>query len=199
MGYHFTGINPQTGIPSFSTVKGTDTIGPSFSTDRFFIGKMTPDYYGGLSNTMAYKNFRLDFLFQFVKQQGWSPTFWPGYNNTELKDGLNRWQKPGDITNIPRAATMQVSGPATTAVTPYLSSDQFWGDASYIRLKNIEISYTLPVKVLNKIKARTWRFYTQMQNLLTFTNYKGADPEIPSQSLTISNIRTIIIGTQLSF
>ena len=81
----------------------------------------------------------------------------------------DRWQKPGDVTDIPRYG-----------ITPQMDS-RFLEDASFLRLKNVTISYNFPQKWLEKTKFLTGaRIYAQGQNLLTFTKFSGIDPESSS-------------------
>jgi TonB-dependent starch-binding outer membrane protein SusC len=198
--YKFTGINSQTGIPEFQTADGHTTNNPSYATDRFVIGKSIPDFFGGLNNSFSYKNFQFDFLFQFVKWQGWMPVYWPGFNRFEPLEALNRWRKPGDITDLPVAFTYQVDNDAAIAYFPFITSSRFWSDASFIRLKNLSVSYALPDNFVKKISFSKCRFYLQAQNLLTFTRYKGTDPELVSgQTFTIPSLKTITLGIQASF
>lgn len=198
-GYHFVRVDPQTGIPQFSTVKGADTLSPSYATDRVVMGKTMPNYFGGLNNTVTYKKFEFGFLLQFVKQQGSRPDYWPGVQNFMTAEALKRWQKPGDITNVPKATTLNANNASSTAYSYFLGSDRFWGDASYLRLKNVTIAYNLPKETIAKLKIDQCRFYVQGQNLLTFTRYPGSDPEVPGGSYIVPVIRIITGGIQITF
>jgi hypothetical protein len=165
------------------------------------LGKTLPDFYGGLSNTFMYKHWSLDFLFQFVKQEGPGVNY--GYlsssygtmNNKDLS-ALRRWQQPGDITDIP-AASLTSGNPVYSAYQNYyrLSSAE-WGDASFIRLKNLALNYDLSSYV------RNWHLsgvsvYVLAQNLVTITHYKGFDPE--TQGMVVPPLKTITAGVKLSF
>jgi hypothetical protein len=86
---------------------------------------------------------------------------------------LERWQNPGDVSTI---------GRFTTGYNGYRSSTFSYTDASYVRLKNLSLSWTLPVNWYRKIGIKDWKVYAQGQNLLTITKYNGLDPE--SQSVT---------------
>ena len=85
------------------------------------------------------------------------------------KEQLNRWQKAGDITNVPQARLYGQNGTAQS--TRYLQK------ADFIRLRNIMLSYDLPQSITNKIKLGSARLYISGVNLLTFTSYTGYDPE----------------------
>ena len=141
-------------------------------------------------------------FFQFVKQQGLNylytlSTFTPGYRfRNQPTIVLNRWQKPGDQATIQKFTTQQ-SGTANKS--EYLiTSGAVYGDASFIRLKNISLSYTLPANLLKRIRAESIQLYIHAQNVLTITNYTGADPE--NQSIyRMPPLKTIAAGAQINF
>lgn len=197
-GYHFTGIDPNTGLPQFATADSSKKNAPSMATDFAVMGKTLPEYYGGISNTFTWKGLELNFLFQFVKQEGNSPSFWPGSGRLLPPEALNRWQKKGDITDVPVASTVSIYNAAGTASVAFTNSDRFWTDASYIRLKNLMLSYSLPLKLIQQIKLNQCRIYLQGQNLWTITNYKGSDPEIPSARYIVPTLRVICAGLQIT-
>ncbi|MGN6164631.1 MAG: SusC/RagA family TonB-linked outer membrane protein [Flavisolibacter sp.] len=179
-GFHFTDIDPQTGIPQFLDVDKDGSI--SDPEDYVAIGQTMPSYFGGLSNQLHYKNWALSFFFQFVKQEAPTMDYGPlvnaygTMNNTDISV-LNRWRVPGDVTAIP-VATANSSNAANAAFRNYYRySDAAWGDASYARLKNLALSYDLS-SVTKKWKIEGTSLYIQAQNLLTFTGYKGLDPEV---------------------
>ncbi|MEM6543239.1 MAG: hypothetical protein AAF634_18945, partial [Bacteroidota bacterium] len=91
-----------------------------------------------------------------------------GYNAS--RSILNRWQGPGDITNVPRLGTTRGLNQA--------DSDRFVEDGSYARLKNATLSYTFPMTVSSKLGISNARIFVSGQNLLTITNYSGLDPEV---------------------
>jgi hypothetical protein len=109
---------------------------------------------------------------------------------------LSRWRKPGDITN-PQLYTNSDLG--STAYAYYSSSsDGTVSDASFIRLKNAALSYSLPVKWSSRIKAEGIRFYLQGQNLVTWTKYSGGDPEISNLSF-MPPLKMLTAGAQITF
>jgi len=176
--YHFKGVNDTTGVYQFASAKGGNTYSPDYYKDAIPLD-LTPKFYGGFLNSFTYKGFNLDFAFQFVKQQGQNQFaafgLMPGMMDNLPEDALNRWQSPGD--KKPYQQFSQTSGKASTAFRFVKGSDYAYGDASFIRLKNVAISWELPKNWLKKISLQTCRFYVQGQNLLTITNYKGIDPE----------------------
>ncbi len=214
-GFQFTGVNPATGIPEFLDVNNDGVI--SSPKDYVVLGETMPKFYGGLSNSLSYNNLSLDIFFQFVNQESitadWGPTV-SVYGAMANKDvsALDRWMKPGDITNIPRASATSANAANVAFRNFYRSSSAAWGDASYIRLKNVALSYDLS-GVLKKIKLNGGSIYVLGQNLWTITNYKGLDPEIngfdrrfvfpinpfgsvKTQALPV--LRTITVGMKLS-
>ncbi|HVW63269.1 MAG TPA: TonB-dependent receptor [Puia sp.] len=198
-GFKFTGVDPTTGVPQFLDVNKDDAI--SDPDDYVVMGKTLPDFYGGLGNSITYKHWSLDFLFQFVKQEG--PTVNYGYlsssygtmNNKDLT-ALDRWRQSGDITYVP-AASLTSGNPVYNAYqNQYRLSSAAWGDASYIRLKNVALNYDLSPYV-RKWGLSGLSVYALAQNLVTITHYRGFDPE--TQGTVVPPLKTITAGVKLSF
>lgn len=198
-GYKFTGIDPATGVPRFLDVNKDGAI--SAEDDYVVLGKTLPDYYGGLSNSFTYRHWALDFLFQFVKQQG--PTVDYGYlvssyGTMSNKDqtALHRWRQAGDVTNIPGASRTSGNPVYDAYQNEYRFSSAVWGDASYVRLKNVSLSYDLSAYTKHWHLAGA-NVYVLAQNLLTISRYKGFDPETLGTALP--PLRTITGGVKFSF
>ncbi|SHG26893.1 TonB-linked outer membrane protein, SusC/RagA family [Flavobacterium segetis] len=193
--YHFTGINPETGIYQFEDYNDDGTLTPL--EDRQRKVSTNPDYFGGLNNSLSYKNWQLDFLFQFVKQLGFNYNgsgVVPGAGNNQPVSNLNSWQ-PGQ-TNGVQLYTAGFNDEAVNAYYSYYSySDAAFSDASFIRLKNLSLSYTLPQSWLN---VASCRLYLQGQNLFTITRFNGADPENQSFG-KLPPLRVMTMGIQLNF
>lgn len=196
---HSPGVDPQTGLFQFADKNGHVTSTPTFPDDYTVIKDLAPAFYGGFSNRVNYKGLSLSLFFQFVKQQGYNYIYGnalPGSMTNQPTDVLNRWRHPGDVTNN-QLFTNSNSG--SIAYNYYNSaSDAAVSDASYIRLKNAELSYSLPAKWSSQIKTELIRLYLQGQNLLTFTKYKGADPEVMSTAI-LPPLRILAAGVQLTF
>ncbi|SHK82868.1 TonB-linked outer membrane protein, SusC/RagA family [Chitinophaga jiangningensis] len=194
-GYQFLGIDPATGTPKFFSNTGAPT--PTENDDYVILGKRAPDFYGGFSNTFNWKGFTLDVLLSFVKQEGpginygYSTVVIGGPVNQDLR-ALDRWHKPGDITSVPGATTVDGS----SAYRNYSLSTANWGDASYIRLKNVSLRYDLS-KYTSKWKLSNLSVYALGQNLFTITNYKGLDPE--TQGMVVPPLKSYTIGVQFGF
>lgn len=196
-GYISTGIDPKTGFPTFQDLDGDGGI--SDPEDFAILGNVAPKFFGGLQNTLSYKNWSLDFFFQFVKQEG--PSLNYGYQSTPYgsrvnKDisALDRWAAVDQMTNIPIATS--TTGPAYTAYNQWRISSANWRDASFIRLKNVILRYNLGSLAKN-LKLNNVSVYVQGQNLFTITNYDGFDPE--TKGLVLPPLSTYTAGLQVSF
>ena len=172
--YNFTGVDPETGNYTFEDVDGDGSI--SKPNDLKTVAFLGPKYYGGLQNSLSYKTLTLDFLFQFVKKKGrnyMANGALPGTMANQPVEVLDRWQNAGDQAALQRFSA-GYDDDAYMAYINYYDSTGSVGDASYVRLKNIALSYTLPS---HRSLGIGCRIYAQAQNLLTFTNYEGPDPE----------------------
>jgi TonB-dependent starch-binding outer membrane protein SusC len=177
----FAGVDPNTGdqlILDKNTGKPVKLTPASQNANRVPVGNPNPDFFGGIDNNFTYKGFDLGFLFSFQ------------YGNTIYDDGakyqmggrlgswnqrrevLSRWQKPGDITDVPRMSLLE-GGNADNS-----NSSRFLYDVSFLRLRSISLGYSLPAFLLKRAKISSARIYLSGQNLLTFTEYAGWDPEV---------------------
>jgi TonB-linked SusC/RagA family outer membrane protein len=192
--YHYTGINPQTGVYTFAT-KNADGV-PSSPQDLVTTKPITQKFYGGVDNQFSFKGFTLDVFFQYVKQLGYNykASFSsPGATNSnEPTAALNRWQTAGDLTYT------QKFGTASTTYSPYGTFQQSDGtitNSSFIRLKNLALSYQIPGNWKTKLHLQSTRIYLQCQNLLTITKYLSMDPEVGG--LNLPPMRMITAGIQV--
>ncbi|WP_162277598.1 SusC/RagA family TonB-linked outer membrane protein [Chitinophaga rupis] len=195
--FNYAGVNQETGMYEFYDKQGKRTYNPSFSDDAIPVTVGMPKFFGGFQNSLKYKGIQLDFLFQFVKQLGSNyafgnnaGTFWSGNQPHYVMD---RWQKPGDNANIQRFDGSGALGGQYGLAT---FSNAAYSDASYIRLKNASVSWSLPQHLVSKLHLQTSSVYVLGQNLLTLTNYKGLDPETLS-SRTLPPMRVITLGIKL--
>jgi hypothetical protein len=196
--YHSTGVNPQTGLYSFST-KNASGI-PSSPQDLYPTKPITRKFYGGVDDQFSYKGFALDIFVQFVNQLGYNykksfPLAGASGQNQPVA-ALNRWRLPGDVTNTQRFGTFNGSS-VNNYYTFITQSDGIVTSASFVRLKNLALSYQLPVAWKNKLHLQTTRIYLQCQNLLTITKYQGMDPE--TGGLNLPPLRMITGGIQIGF
>ncbi len=158
------------------------------ANDRTFLGSYLPDFTYSLNYSARYKNFDLSVFFQGVQgnkvfnaariiSEGMARLFNSG---TAV---LRAWTPTNMNTDVPRA----ISGDPNQNLRV---SDRWIEDGSYIRLKNLMIGYNVPVARLNSIGGgfiSNVRVYVSSQNLLTFTKYKGWDPEVGSKNTTLTN------------
>lgn len=197
--YHYLGVDPQTGIYKLEDINHDNQLDEK---DYVYGGTTDPKFYGGFENSFQYKGWQLDFLFQFIKQKGIDPIFSSFTANGSLTnvpvEVLNHWVKPGDIKPYEQY-TEDFNNPAYYPATfDVAASDAVLTDASFIRLKNLSISYSLQAKYLKKVKMEKCRFYFQGQNLMTFTKFKGSDPE--SQTPTsLPPLKMFTTGIQVTF
>tara|TARA_R110000851_G_scaffold3114_3_gene12682 strand:+ start:59350 stop:62343 length:2994 start_codon:yes stop_codon:yes gene_type:complete len=190
--YNLKGVNPQTGLFEFEDYNGDGQITPI--EDRQYIADLTPKLYGGLSNSIQYKNWGLDLLFQFVKKEGYNQfntNIAPGTMFNQPIGVLNHWQQTGDTGDIQQFTTGANSG-ALLAYSQFSQSSGAVSDASFIRLKSLHLSYKVPI---SKSHVNSCMVSLKGQNLLTLTNYKGADPE--QTRGYIPSLRRIVLGIQL--
>jgi len=196
---HSAGVDPQTGIVQFTDKDGHITSTPSFPADYTIIKDLTPAFYGGLGNRFQYKGLSLTLFFQFVRREGYNASYnnaLPGSMTNQPTAVLSRWKRPGDLTHIQLYTN---SDPGSTAYSYYSSaSDGIVSDASFIRLKNVALSYSLPVKLGSMVRSELIRFFLQGQNLLTLTKYKGGDPEITNSSI-LPPLKMLTAGMQITF
>ena len=175
-------VDPQTGNAVYDDSRTND--GKITVDDRQIVGDAWPEFQGGLKNTFKYKglDFSFDFYFSegnevfnmnryFQEHAGSRGTSW-----SMQASMMDRWQKPGDITDIPRVTTKPN---ADGSLNHNYESSRFLEDASFIRLKTVTLGYSIPESILTQQNVfKQLRLYVNIINLLTFTNYSGADPEV---------------------
>lgn len=171
--YQYEGIDPATGLYRFKDFNGDGRI--TAPDDRQAVENIGVRYFGGWNNTLRYKNWNLSFLFQFVKQRNWNynnimPI--PGTMNNQPQEVLDVWsaENPGGSYMTYSSGS---NGIKNQLHVFFMNSTAAVSDASFIRLKNLELGYQVPVKGTFK----SVKVYFQGQNLLTFTRYFGPDPE----------------------
>ncbi|CAM3625622.1 SusC/RagA family TonB-linked outer membrane protein [Flavobacterium gelidilacus] len=184
--YHYTGMSSATGAYEFEDLNGDGII--TAAGDRKAVADLNPKFFGGLQNQFKYKNLQLDFLFQFVKQQAFSSI------NGVPGLAINQLATVSDAENQ-QPFTAGGNSALTTAYSRYVRSDAAIEDASYVRLKNISLTYDLPLLRHQKIQCQ---LYLQGQNLLTFTKYKSGDPETKFTNV-LPPLKVFTVGTKLTF
>lgn len=203
--YHYQGVDATTGLAKYEDKDGSGSV--TSAGDRFVMPVGTP-YYGGISNTIMYKNFQLDFAFQFNHRKGrtglWPSSIPVGGLSNQNTSVLDRWQKAGDDALYPAYKT-------SSSDFLFTSSDVIYGDASYAKLRSASISYTLPQAWIKRIKMSDCAISVQGQNLFlisknkyvldTETQIQGGPSGIGNGTLgaVMPPLRTIVFGINCSF
>ncbi|MEG1586571.1 MAG: SusC/RagA family TonB-linked outer membrane protein, partial [Bacteroidales bacterium] len=193
----YAGVNPANGDALWYDKDGNITSKYN-EKDRVLVGKsFYAPWQGGFGTTFSYKGISLGAQFSWVADRYMmnNDRFFDESNGTftmynQSEKLLNRWQKPGDITDIPRHGIL-------TEMDSHLLEN-----ASFLRLKNVTIGYDLPSAWLKKTKViERVRIYGQGQNLLTFTGFSGMDPEssLNIYAATYPLTRQFSLGVEVSF
>lgn len=193
--FHYTGVDPETGLYTFEDVNGDGEL--TNLEDKQTVKDLNPSYFGGIQNQLAYKNWALTFLFQFVKQQNYNAPTTIGNVGTMFNQStevLDHWQVAGD-TGPSQLYTSGLNGAAITAGAQFGNSDAAITDTSFLRLKNIALQYTLPDYLLPSVSCK---LTLEAQNLFTFTSYKGDDPEFPVLGY-LPPLRIVTAGIEFKF
>lgn len=167
------GSYTKAGTFKFRDVNGDGII---TAADRTIIGNPHPDFTYGINVNLGYKNFDLTMfgqgvqgneIFNYVR-------YWTDFNtfqgNRSKEMLYDSWKKQGDVAKLPRLN----SGDATSQQI----SSYFLEDGSYLRLKNVQLTYSIPANIMKKAKMGSAQIYVQGQNILTLTKYTGLDPDI---------------------
>lgn len=173
----FAGADPDNGDALYYVNDTSNETTNNYNlAGDIIVGSPNPDFTGGFNNYWEYKGLDLNVLLSFVygndvfngggRYQS-SNAEW--FDNQTI-DQLDRWQKPGDITNVPQARWFNGNGTN--------NSSRYLYDASYLRVRNVNLGYNIPARLVSKIKLTGLRVYLGVQNLYTFTKYKGWDPEV---------------------
>ncbi|MEO8448937.1 MAG: TonB-dependent receptor [Gemmatimonadota bacterium] len=185
--YRFLGVDPATGDAIYDDINKDGEI---TGADRTIVGSPWPDFNGGLTSTMAWKGLDLTAFFNFSKgnkifngMRLFSAANGYYYDN-QFSDVLGRWQKPGDVTDVPRASFDGTSGAREV-------SSRFIEDGSYFRLQELTLGYQLPGSLARSLGFANARVFFRGHNLFTVTNYSGYSPEVNSNGSTAN----ISLGT----
>ncbi|WP_191968027.1 SusC/RagA family TonB-linked outer membrane protein [Rhizosphaericola mali] len=207
--YHYTGVNSQTGLPTYEDLNKDGSI--TYANDRY-VAKYGKPYFGGITNTLTYDNFELDFTIQFVHRYGYTnPTLVTNYNpvgysmTNQSTAELNRWTQDNTSAYYPMA-----SASYNSAFSYLGSSDYNWGNTSFVKFKNVNISYNLPKSWVKKANISNLSVYIQGQNLYTWAKQKYVyDPEttVPGTGsgigtgtyIALPQLRAIVFGINCSF
>ena len=216
-GYEYAGVDPENGDALYF-VNETDADGnvadPTATTNdpneatRVVLGSPHPDFTGGLNNALSFAGFEFQMLWQFVSGSqiydggGRFKTANGDYFDNQLRDQLERWRQPGDVTSVPEARLYFGNGTA--------ASSRYLYDGSYVRLRTLSLGYNVPARYLGGLDVAGARVYAIGTNLLTFTEYPWWDPEVNADyvagNIGLGNefysapqARTVSLGLQFTF
>jgi len=207
--YRSKGVNTANGLYQFEN----EEKNVSTDVDNFFaeaIKIKTIPITMGINNSFTFKGLSASFFLQLTKQMGknvlFDPAFTtynpgsfasqdPEYGNLP-KEYMDNWNNPGDVSAFQRMTSSNFSNPSKNTLNRAVMSDLAWVDASFIRLRNVSLSYNFPIDRIKKYHLNTLSIFIQGQNLITITNYKGLDPEVQSAT-SLPLLRTIVGGIQI--
>ncbi len=190
----------DTYYPGENKIADLDGDGQITTNDREIVGYTDPKGYGGISTTLNYKNWTLNVIFNYVygndvfNRSYHEYTLGAGYGTLNMfNDELNRWSVNNTSGSIPRAHSNNLDR--------MLISSRVMQDGSYLRMKNVTLNYQFPLKWINKVGLSNLNLYVSGENLLTWTGFKGADPESVGTGYdeTYPNARSFTLGLNVSF
>jgi hypothetical protein len=217
-GFKNAGINDTTGV--FQYYKGNNksiTYTPSYTNvnsggDMRAIANAQTDFFGGLNNSFTYKNWGLSLFFKFSKAMArnylaglqYATPLPGGQVNLPVAMQDMFWTKPGDNKPLQRLTTGYYGAArngqlAQRAGIYFPNSDAVYSDNTYLRLKSIYLTYSLPASALKRVGIAGCTFNITAQNLFTITNYKFGDPEMPGTLYSVPLQRIITGGFSLDF
>lgn len=209
----YAGVNPTNGDALWYTTSAKDSTTNTFTTGlpRLQYGSASPKWYGGMTNSFSYHDFKLSFqVYAF-----WGNTIYDSYGYLQKTDanlgfsdqsnGMSRyeyerrWTTPGQITDVPKPVFLGTQSSAGS-----YESSRFLYDGSYIRLRDISLSYNLPKSIISKYKLNTARVYVRGQNLFTYTVDKrfNTDPEVGIDGTMAQRppiYSTLLFGLDINF
>ncbi|MEP1086636.1 TonB-dependent receptor [Algoriphagus sp.] len=209
----WVGVDPETGDGLYRAeeydpdsdadrIVGSDTLTSNFQNARFhFAGRSIPDFFGGWSNSFSYKGFTLSALVSFSVGGDFYDGIYAGLMSADPDGGalhtdiLNRWQQPGDITDVPR---MDVINSNNTNV----GSDRWLTDGSWLNFRSVNLSYTLNRDILQRLKLRGATVYLAGENLGWLSSRKGmfvSESFQGTASNTFTPARTFTLGINVNF
>lgn len=167
-GYVAQGVDPETGEMIYADITGDGKV---TSSDRTYIGDPNPDFTFGMTNNFYWKGISLSIFLQgsygndiYNASRIETEGMYDGKNQSARV--LDRWRVPGQITDVPKAGW------------DIRNSSYFVEDGSYLRVKNISIAYDIKARFLQRAGISKLQPYFSASNLLTWTSYKGMDPEV---------------------
>lgn len=199
-GYKFTGVDPETGDPTFADLDGDGQIADG---DRTYIGDAVPDFTYGLTLTAAYKGLDLTiFGTGSVGNDIFHCSYRPDFTSANLYKEVfydNRWTADNHAGTVPRAGANNME--------KYITSDAMIYDGSYFKIKQIQLGYTLPKNLLKKAYIGNLRLFCSLEDFITFTSYPGFDPEASANATSgmgidkggYPSMKKVVFGLNIEF
>lgn len=190
----------DTYYPGENKIADLDDDGQITTNDREIVGYTDPKGYGGISTTLSYKNWSLNMVFNYVygndvfNRSYHEYTLGAGYGFLNLfNDELDRWNVNNVGGSIPRAHSNNLDR--------MLISNRVVQDGSFLRMKNVMLNYQFPTKWISKVGLSNLSVYVSGENLLTWTSFRGSDPESVGTGYdeTYPNARSFTMGLNVSF
>ncbi|TDE01915.1 SusC/RagA family TonB-linked outer membrane protein [Flavobacterium hiemivividum] len=193
----WAGVDPETGKPQWFE---TNTAGERVKTfsyseaakDQIVKGAYTPDFFGGFSTSVTYRNFDLAAVFSYsvggeiynyARAEFDSDGAYTDRNQMNLHKGWSRWEKPGDIATHPQATYGNLTGSNK-------ASSRFLEDGSYLKMRNLTVGYNVPT--IKALSSTNIRVFVSGENLFTITDFSGVDPEIPPANGQVTGVATSV-------
>ncbi len=181
-GAEYAGVDPLNGDGLYYVNDETGETTNDFNLANYVVlGDPNPKLIGGLTNTFSFKSLTLDVMLQGVygNDVHMSGDYWMSSNasqwDNQTVDQLDAWQEPGDDTEIPENRLLFENGTQSR-------SSRWLTDGSYLRIKTVTLTYNFSSRFIKRLKMSSMQLYGSAYNLLTFTNYRGWDPEVSSDS-----------------
>ncbi|HYG19402.1 MAG TPA: hypothetical protein VD816_10760, partial [Ohtaekwangia sp.] len=195
--YGYRGVDRMSGEYEFADI---NRDGRYNMDDRRYIRFVGPRAFGGLHNSLRFAGFQLDFLLQWVSQDGYNATHLfsraPGMLSNQPDFVMNRWTGQGQDNQGQQRFTIGGTKAESAYANNLYYSTASVSDASFIRLKNLSLSYTLGRPIAQRLHVQELTAFVQGQNLLTITRHNGLDPENPG-STSLPPLRTLTVGIKL--
>lgn len=199
-GYKSLGVDPETGMIMYEDINGDGKVN---SSDKQYIGNANPLFTGGMTNTLTWKGLSLSVLMTasvgndiYNASKIDMVSMLTGAN--QIKDVVRRWRVPGMITDVPKAGEVE----------NLKTSSRWIEDGSYLKIKNITLSYNITHPAFRKANIARIQPYITLDNMITFTNYSGYDPEMSQYTSATSMgvdwgtypcVRSVVFGVNIDF
>lgn len=199
-GYTALGVDPETGMVIYEDYNKDGKVNVA---DKHYIGDANPLFTAGLTNTVSWKGLSLSILLTSsvgndIYNASKIEMIGMYSAGNQIKDALRRWRVPGQVTDIPKAGELD----------NLRASTRWIEDGSYLKVKNITLSYDITHPALKKANINRIQPYITLDNMITFTNYSGYDPEMSQYTSATSMgidwgtypcVKTVLFGINVEF